>query len=49
VLDAWVFTGDGSCVRDVMVNGEWRIRARRHPLERELGERYRAAQAALVA
>ena len=47
-LDAWVFTGDASCVRDVMVGGAWRIRARRHEREHEVARDYRAAQAALV-
>jgi len=48
-LDAWVFAGDGTCVRDVMVGGAWRIRDRHHPREREIGARFRAAQAALLA
>jgi len=48
VMDAWIFAGDASCVRDVMVAGRWRIRARRHDEERELARRYRAAQAALA-
>ena len=48
-LDAWVFAGDASCVRDVMVGGAWRIRDRRHAAEEELASRFRAAQAALIA
>ncbi len=48
-IDAWVFAGDASCVRDVMVGGEWRIRERRHASEDALAGRYRAAQAALLA
>jgi len=47
-LDAWIFAGDASCVRDVMAGGAWCIRARRHPREDELARRYRAAQAALL-
>lgn len=49
MLDAWIFAGDASCVRDVMVGGEWRIRDRRHPREQELARRFREAQGALVA
>jgi formimidoylglutamate deiminase len=49
VLDAWIFAGDSSCVRDVMVGGAWRIRDRRHAHEEELARRYRAARAALSA
>ena len=48
-LDAWIFAGDNACVRDVMVGGEWRIQGRRHAREEELAQRFRAAQAALLA
>lgn len=48
-LDAWIFTGDSRCVRDVMVGGAWRVRDRHHPLEEAAADRFRAAQAALVA
>jgi formimidoylglutamate deiminase len=49
VLDAWIFAGDASCVRDVMSGGTWRVRNRRHARELELSRRFRAAQAALLA
>ena len=49
VLDAWVFAGDARCVRDVMVGGAWRVRAGRHPNEVPAAERFRSAQAALLA
>lgn len=49
VLDAWIFAGDATCVRDVMVGGVWRIRDRRHAREEEIARRYRLAQAALPA
>jgi len=48
-IDAWIFAGGASCVRDVMVGGEWRIRDRRHAAEDELARGYHAAQAALLA
>jgi formimidoylglutamate deiminase len=47
-LDAWIFTGDCGCVRDVMVGGEWRVRGGAHPREEDLARRFRAAQAALI-
>ncbi|HXS52494.1 MAG TPA: formimidoylglutamate deiminase [Usitatibacter sp.] len=49
VPDAWIFSGDASCVRDVMTGGAWRIRDRCHPGEEELSGRYRAALASLGA
>ena len=49
LMDAWIFAGDARCVRDVMVGGEWRIRAGHHPDEAEAAEGFRRAQAALVA
>ena len=48
-IDAWIFAGDNGCVRDVMVGGEWRVQARRHPREDELARRFRSAQAVLLA
>lgn len=48
LLDAWIFTGDNTCVRDVMVGGQWRIQERRHAQEEALAQRFRAAQAALL-
>ena len=48
-LDAWIFAGDASCVRDVMVAGTWRVRDREHEQQEALAARYRAAQAALIA
>lgn len=47
-LDAWIFTGDSRCVRDVMVGGVWRVRDGHHAMEDEAADRFRAAQAALL-
>ncbi|HET9650656.1 MAG TPA: amidohydrolase family protein, partial [Usitatibacter sp.] len=47
-LDAWIFSGDSHCVRDVMVGGAWRVRDGRHPMQDEAADRFRVAQAALV-
>ena len=49
VPDAWIFSGDGACVRDVMAGGVWRVRDGRHTREEELLRRYRAALASLTA
>ena len=47
ILDAWVFAGDGACIRDTMVAGRWWIRDGRHPREGEITAACRLAQAAL--
>ncbi|HET7401021.1 MAG TPA: amidohydrolase family protein, partial [Usitatibacter sp.] len=49
VLDAGVFAGDARCVRDVMVGGAWRVRGGRHAHEASAAQRFRSAQAALLA
>jgi formimidoylglutamate deiminase len=41
VLDAFVFAGDSTCVRDVMVGGRWVVRDRRHPDEGPILDAYR--------
>ena len=48
VLDAWIFAGDSTCVRDVMVGGAWRIIQRNHPQDAILARRFREAQAELL-
>lgn len=35
VLNRWLFAGDSTLVRDVMVGGEWVVREGRHPEEAE--------------
>ncbi|HYM48359.1 MAG TPA: amidohydrolase family protein, partial [Burkholderiaceae bacterium] len=42
-LDAYVFCGHGSPVRDVMVGGEWVIRDGRHAREEDIARRYAGA------
>ena len=41
LLDAWIFAGNRTLVRDVMVGGEWRVRDGRHRDEEGIAERYR--------
>jgi formimidoylglutamate deiminase len=43
VLDAWVFSGGNSCVRDVYVAGDLVIDNRRHAREQEIETAFRAA------
>lgn len=47
LLDALVFAGNENPVRDVMVGGQWCVRARRHPREETLLARFREAQASV--
>jgi formimidoylglutamate deiminase len=49
VLDAYVFAGNVSPVRSVMVGGNWVVRDGRHPKEIEVAERYRRTVARLLA
>jgi formimidoylglutamate deiminase len=49
LLDAWVFSGNASSVRDVMVGGSWVVQDRRHPKEAEIAERYRKTLKELTA
>ena len=48
VLDAYLFAGNVSPVRSVMVGGNWVVRDGRHPKEVEVGERYRRTVARLL-
>lgn len=43
LLDALTFAGNRNPVSDVMVGGRWVVEAGRHPREREVAARYRAA------
>jgi len=43
ILDALVFAGNVTAVRDVMVGGQWRVREGRHPLEGEILASFRDA------
>jgi formimidoylglutamate deiminase len=41
LLDSWVFSGNVTPVRHVMVGGRWVVRDGRHPREEETLDRYR--------
>ncbi len=43
LLDGWIFSGNRSPVRDVVVAGRWRVRDGRHPEEEAIADRYREA------
>jgi formimidoylglutamate deiminase len=43
LLDSWVFSGEDSPVRDVMVGGQWVVRDGRHAREEQISRAYRAA------
>jgi formimidoylglutamate deiminase len=49
VLDAHIFSGDGSAVRDVMVGGRWVVRGGRHDGEERITDDYRRVVKRLVA
>jgi len=40
ILDAWVFSGEDTPVRDVMVGGDWVVRDGRHRNQAEIAEAY---------
>ena len=40
ILDAWIFAGNASLVRDVMVGGRWLVRDRRHPEEEAIAREF---------
>jgi formimidoylglutamate deiminase len=40
-LDAWLFAGDDTPVRDVMVGGAWVVRNGRHERAEPIADRYR--------
>jgi len=48
VVDSWVFSGDDTPVRDVMVGGRWVVRDGRHVHEEEILEGFRATVARLA-
>jgi formimidoylglutamate deiminase len=48
ILDAVVFSGGGSLVRDVMVGGRWVVREGRHAAEEKAARGYREAVARLL-
>ena len=43
LLDSWIFSGEDTPVRDVMVGGRWVVRHGRHEREEEISQAYRAA------
>jgi len=49
VLDAAIFSGNASVVRDVMVGGRWAVRGGRHGDEERIGQDYRRVVTRLVA
>lgn len=48
VLDSFVFAGNASLVRDVMVGGQWAVRDHRHREEASIAARYAATVRALA-
>ena len=48
-LDRWIFALGGKAVRDVMVDGTWRIRDGRHPRDEEIDGAFAAAVTRLAA
>ena len=48
ILDSWIFSGNESPVRDVVVGGQWVVRDRRHARQEEIAHRYREIARALV-
>lgn len=42
ILDAWIFSGDRTPVRDVMVGGRWLVQDGRHEAEDDVAGTYRA-------
>ena len=48
ILDAWIFSGDLKCVRDVMVGGHWHIRDGRHALDDDIAAACRSALTTLL-
>ena len=49
LLDALVFSGNVSAVRDVMVGGDWAVTEGRHPKQAEIAETYRKTLKELTA
>ena len=48
ILDAWIFSGDFKCVRDVMVGGHWHVRDGRHALDDDIAAACRSALTTLL-
>ncbi len=48
VLDAWVFSGNASPIRDVMVAGRWVVRDGRHVRQDQIAARFAAAMRRLA-
>ena len=48
IVDSLIFAGNVNLVRDVMVGGEWVVRAARHRDEQRIADRYRAVADALA-
>jgi formimidoylglutamate deiminase len=48
ILDAWIFSGEDTPVRDVMVGGRWVVRDGRHPRGEAVARAYRAVAERLV-
>ncbi len=49
LLDAWIFSGEDTPVRDVMVGGAWVVEDRRHRGQEEIESAYRAVARKLAA
>jgi formimidoylglutamate deiminase len=49
VLDAWVLSGAGTAVRDVMIGGRWVVRGGVHGGQESIVSRYRATIERLAA
>lgn len=48
VIDSWVFSGNRSAIRHVMVGGQWQVRDGLHPRREEIADRYRRAVTGLA-
>lgn len=48
LLDSWIFSGNTTPVRDVMVGGQWVVRDHHHSHEEQAAEDYRRAVARLI-
>ena len=41
IMDSWVFSGEDTPVRDVMVGGRWVVQGGRHPRQEQVANAYR--------
>lgn len=48
LLDAWIFSGEDTPVREVMVGGRWVVRSGRHDRQDEVAARFRATMERLA-